>query len=71
MCVGVSCTTIPSSSFPSSLFLSPPFLPTYLPPEGELKAHCGVAVTPEGTSVGHWPLASHCGEQKLPVRPVI
>jgi len=42
----------------------------YLSPADEDNAHCGEAVTPEGTSVGHV-LLVHSGEQISPNTPCI
>ena len=44
----------------------------YLCLEAEsLSAHCGSAVTPSGTSVGHGLKRPHLGEQKSPPTPWI
>jgi hypothetical protein len=40
-----------------------------LPPDDILRAHCGSAVTPDGTSVGHDELVQF-GEQNAPEIPV-
>jgi len=42
--------------------------PQYLLPDWSWMAHCGWAVTPEMTSVGHEPVPVHLGKQAEPVK---
>ena len=44
--------------------------PQYLSPVVVRRAHCGVAVSPLGTSLGQVPWLSHFGLQKSPDSPL-
>ena len=43
----------------------------FLPDEASWSAHCGLAVTPDGTSLGHGEKSEHLGVQKSPETPEI